>query len=126
MSNLLAVALGGAIGAMGRYGVGIALVRSPSFALWLPLGTLSVNVVGSALIGLVWAYLQQRNESELIRLFVAVGLLGGFTTFSTFSLETVFMVAEGEWWRAVINISLNIFSCIAAAGLGMGLGRWLF
>jgi len=126
MSNLLAVALGGAIGAMGRYGVGIALVRSPSFALWLPLGTLSVNVVGSMLIGLVWAYLQQRNESEFIRLFVAVGLLGGFTTFSTFSLETVFMIAEGEWWRAVINISLNIFSCVAAAGIGMGLGRWLF
>jgi len=126
MNNFLAVALGGAIGAMGRYGAGIALVRSPSFALWLPLGTLSVNVVGSMLIGLVWVYLQQRNESEFIRLFVAVGLLGGFTTFSTFSLETVFMIAEGQWWRAVINIVLNVVSCMVAAGLGMGLGRWLF
>jgi len=126
MGNFLAVALGGAIGAMGRYGAGIALIRYPIAAPWLPLGTLSVNVVGSLLIGLVWAYLQQRNESEFIRLFVMIGLLGGFTTFSTFSLETVFMIAEGQWWRAVINISLNIFSCVAAAGLGIGLGRWLF
>ncbi len=126
MNNYLAVAFGGAIGAMGRYAVSVALIRFPLSAPWLPLGTLTVNVAGSMLIGLVWAYLQQQNESEFIRLFVAVGLLGGFTTFSTFSLETMFMVAEGQWWRAAINISLNIFSCLIAAGLGLAIGRWLF
>jgi len=126
MNNYLAVAFGGAIGAMGRYSVSVAMIRYPLFAPWLPLGTLMVNAVGSLLIGLVWAYLQQQNESEFIRIFVAVGMLGGFTTFSTFSLETVFMVAEGQLWRAAINITLNIFSCLIAAGLGLAIGRWLF
>ena len=126
MNNYIAVALGGAIGAMGRYAVGIALQRFPASAPWLPLGTLSVNVVGSLAIGVVWAFLQQQNESEFIRLFVAIGLLGGFTTFSTFSLETIFMIAEGQWLRAGINITLNVLSCLFAAGLGLALGRWFF
>ena len=71
-------------------------------------------------------YLQQRSESEFIRLFVAVGILGGFTTFSTFSLETVYFLSAGEWWRALINIVMNVMTCLLAATAGMGLGRWLF
>lgn len=126
MNNYIAVALGGAIGAVGRYAVGIALHRFPASAPWFPLGTLSVNVAGSLMIGLVWAFLQQQSESEFIRLFVAIGLLGGFTTFSTFSLETLFMVSEGQWLRAGVNVTLNVMSCLIAAGVGLALGRWLF
>ena len=126
MNNYIAVAMGGAIGAMARYAVGVALVRFPASAPWFPLGTLSVNVAGSLMIGLVWAFLQQQSESEFIRLFVAVGILGGFTTFSTFSLETIFMVSEGQWLRAGVNIMLNVLSCLIAAGMGLALGRWLF
>jgi CrcB protein len=124
MTNYLAVALGGAIGSMGRYWLTVALVRYPPH--WLPLGTVSVNVIGSFIIGLLWVYLQQRSESEFIRLFVAVGILGGFTTFSTFSLETVYFLSAGEWWRALINIVMNVMTCLLAATAGMGLGRWLF
>ena len=126
MNNYIAVALGGAIGAMGRYAVSVALIRFPVSAPWFPLGTLSVNVAGSLLIGLVWAFLQQQSQSEFIRLFIAVGLLGGFTTFSTFSLETIFMISEGLWLRAGVNITLSVMSCLLAAGLGLALGRWLF
>lgn len=124
MTHYLAVALGGAIGSMGRYWLTISLVKYPPH--WLPLGTVSVNVLGSFIIGLVWTYLQQRSESEFIRLFVAVGILGGFTTFSTFSLETVYFMSEGEWWRAVINVLMNLVTCLIAAAAGIGLGRWLF
>ena len=124
MNNYLAVALGGALGSLGRYWLTISLVRYPPH--WLPLGTVSVNVLGSLIIGLVWAYLQQRNESEFIRLFVAVGILGGFTTFSTFSLETVYLISESEWVRALINIMMNVVSCLLAAAAGIGIGRWLF
>lgn len=124
MTHYLAVAAGGAIGSLGRYWLTISLVRYPPH--WLPLGTVTVNVLGSFMIGLVWAYLQQRSESELLRLFVAVGMLGGFTTFSTFSLETVYFLSEGEWPRAVVNILMNVVTCLLATTGGLGLGRWLF
>lgn len=124
MSNYLAIALGGAIGSLGRYLITVSMVRYPPH--WLPLGTVSVNLIGSFAIGLVWVYLQQRNDSEFIRLFIAVGLLGGFTTFSTFSLETVYFLSESEWSRAVANILLNLTGCLLATTAGIGLGRWLF
>ena len=123
MSNYLAIALGGAIGSMGRYWITISMVRFPPH--WLPLGTVSVNVLGSFIIGLVWVYLQQRHESEFLRLFVAVGVLGGFTTFSTFSLETVYFLSESEWGRALGNILMNLLGCLLATTAGIGLGRWL-
>ena len=124
MNNYLAVALGGAIGSMGRYWLTVSMVRYPPH--WLPVGTISVNVIGSFIIGVVWTYLQQRNESEFIRLFVAVGVLGGFTTFSTFSLETVYFLSEGDIGRALLNIAMNVVICLLAAAAGIGLGRWVF
>ena len=124
MNNYLAVALGGAMGSMGRYWMTLMLSRNPPN--WLPLATLSVNIIGSFIIGIVWAYLQQRSQNELLRLFVSVGLLGGFTTFSTFSLETIHMISSGHVGHAVLNIGLNVIICLVAVALGMGLGRWLF
>ena len=124
MNAYLAIALGGAIGSLGRYLVTISMVRFPPH--WIPLGTVSVNVIGSFIIGLVWVYLQQRSESEFLRLFVVVGLLGGFTTFSTFSLETVYFLSESEWLRAIGNILMNLLSCLLATVIGIALGRWLF
>lgn len=124
MNNYLAVALGGAIGSMGRYWVTLALSRNPPH--WMPLATLSVNVAGSLLIGIVWAYLQQRSQNELLRLVVSVGFLGGFTTFSSFSLQTMQMLSSGQAGHALLNIGSNVIVCLLAVALGIGLGRWLF
>ena len=123
MTNYLAVAFGGAIGSMGRYWVGLVLNKH---AQWLPLGTFFVNVVGALLIGIVWAYLQQKSQNELLRLFVSVGVLGGFTTFSTFSLETMHLLASGSTTHALANIALNVIICLIAVAAGVSFGRWLF
>ena len=124
MNYYLAVAIGGAIGSMGRYWATQALNRNPPH--WFPLGTLSVNIIGSLLIGLLWAYLQQRSQNEVLRLFLAVGMLGGLTTFSTFSLETIHMLSSGEIGRALVNVGLNVVICLIAVALGLALGRWVF
>jgi CrcB protein len=92
----------------------------------LPWGTLTVNVLGSFAIGLFYALMQQRLvDSEFLRLFVVVGLLGGFTTFSTFSLETLILIQAGLWGQALFNMVASVFSCIAAAFAGMAMARWL-
>lgn len=123
MMNFLAVALGGALGAMGRYAMTLTLEKNTT---WLPLATLSVNVLGSLAIGLVWAYLQQRQHNDFFRLLIGVGVLGGFTTFSSFSLETMQLLASGEAIRALVNIGLNLLLCLMAVAIGMWLGRWVF
>ncbi|MEE9447322.1 MAG: fluoride efflux transporter CrcB [Arenicellales bacterium] len=127
MNHFLAVALGGAFGSVARYWLSTSLNKQALASQWhwLPLGTLSVNVIGSFLIGAAWAYMQLRNQNELFRLLVMVGLLGGFTTFSTFSLETLQLLNAGEWARAGLNVLLSVFTCLAAAAMGMALGRFI-
>ena len=123
MTNYLIVALGGAIGSMGRYWASLILNKHTH---WLPLGTLFVNVIGALLIGIVWAYLLQKPQNELLRLFVSVGVLGGFTTFSTFSLETMHLLSSGSTTQALANIALNVIICLIAVAAGVSFGRWLF
>ncbi len=127
MNHFLAVALGGAFGSVARYWLSTSLNKQALASQWhwLPLGTLSVNVIGSFLIGVAWAYMQLRNQNELFRLLVMVGLLGGFTTFSTFSLETLQLLNTGEWVRAGLNVLFSVVTCLAAAAMGMALGRFI-
>ncbi len=99
--------------------------------LWVartfPWGTLTVNVVGSALIGIAWILLAARGEAgELLRAFVVVGLLGGFTTFSSFSLETLLLVEQQAWGRAGAYVLASVAACLAGAWAGLSLGRhWM-
>lgn len=89
MTRFLIVAAGGALGSMARYGVGVLAGRLMGPSAW-PWGTLSVNIIGGLLMGALTGWLAFRGgaQAESLRLFTAVGVLGGFTTFSAFSLET--------------------------------------
>lgn len=117
MSNFIPVMAGGAIGAALRYGVGLALpVRSG----W-PWGTLTVNIIGGFAMGLLAAFLVKGHVCEAMRLFVGVGILGGFTTFSAFSLESFRMIEGGAWGQAVAYALVSVTGSIAALAAGYGL-----
>ena len=121
--KILVIALGGALGSVLRVWVSTSVYnRFPSNFPW---GTISVNAIGSFLIGLMFIVIQQRfNDSEVLRGFIIIGLLGGFTTFSTFSLETLLLLETGFWAKAMINIIGSVLICIFSAFVGMGIGRW--
>lgn len=95
--SLVLIALGGAIGAVARYGLSGLIQERAGF---FPLGTLVVNVLGSFLLGFAFRYLEAVVVHPELRLAVTVGLLGAFTTFSTFSYEAVGLVQDGDWGRA--------------------------
>ncbi len=105
MLNVLAVALGGALGTLLRYGAGL-LVHAPY-------GTLLVNILGSALMGLLMAKFSAGAISEPARLFLAVGVLGGFTTFSAFSYDVLQLVLRGAWAQAIFYIAISVMVSLA-------------
>lgn len=122
MPNLFLVMLGGAIGSAARYGVGRAGVAllGPAF----PWGTLAVNILGGLLMGLLGASLLRFGpNAEQARLLLGVGLLGGFTTFSSFSLETFAMIERGEVLTALAYVLASVIGAIGAVAIGMHLAR---
>jgi len=121
MRTALAIAIAGALGALARWGVGTWFgQRFPSFA-W---GTLVVNVSGSFVLGLLFALLIEKAAgSPTMRLALTTGLMGAYTTFSTFSLETLRMLEDGATGSAVANIGLSLGLGLGAVWLGVTLGR---
>ncbi len=124
MNEALAVALGGATGAVARWLV------SARVGQWLghgfPWATLAVNVVGSFAIGIAAVVCIERlGLGSVARAGIVVGLLGGFTTFSTFALETFQLGAGGFAWRAAANAVVSVVACVVAAAGGMQLARAL-
>jgi CrcB protein len=115
----LLVGLGGVCGVMARYGIGRATFHHTDALLW---STVGINIVGSFLLGLLAA---EHWFSRDVREAVGVGFLGGFTTFSTFSVQVVLDVDAGEPWRAGAYLLLSVVGGIAAATCGFVLGRKL-
>ncbi len=111
MFNYILVSAGAAIGGALRYSISSYIQRNIS--VLFPYGTLVVNVAGSFILGIIMFYL---NEKELIgndlRLFLSVGFCGGFTTFSTFSLETLNLIRVSEFVLAFYNVALNVVLCL--------------
>ncbi|WP_309627448.1 fluoride efflux transporter CrcB [Brevundimonas sp.] len=127
MTRLLLVALGGALGSMARYGVGLGAARLFPASTW-PWGTLTVNVVGGLVMGLLvgWMSLKAGAGHESVRAFTAVGVLGGFTTFSAFSLETALMIERREYGLAGAYVLLSVVLAVAALMAGLMLARRAF
>ncbi len=116
--NILLVMIGGSIGSALRYLVGMLSMRTVGTA-W-PWGTLAVNMVGGLVMGLFAGWLASRAQGgEQFRLFFAVGICGGFTTFSAFSLEIVLMLERGEFVSAVGYILASVILSVGALALGL-------
>lgn len=125
MRDIIFITVAGGLGALGRYHIGSLAHRL--IGEGFPCGTLTVNVVGSFLIGLT---MQASLSTDMVppawRLAVTVGFLGAFTTFSTFSYETFGYIEDGDWSMAGVNILANVFLAIIAVSLGVLLSRALF
>lgn len=124
MNQLLAIAAGGAIGALLRYWTSVAVHGRLGAAF--PYGTLTVNVIGSLLMGFLYIWIIERMAAgPVLRAFLMIGLLGAFTTFSTFSIETLNLLEAGQVIRALANVLVSVLVCISAAGLGVLAARQL-
>jgi CrcB protein len=120
MNNLLFVAIGGALGASMRYGITLLMISL--LGKGFPYATLMVNVIGSFFMGILFSVIEHDMIADLPwRSLFGIGLLGAFTTFSTFSLDTLLLLQHGDWAKAISNILLNVVVCIFAAWLGMQL-----
>ncbi len=119
--NYLAIAIGGAIGACLRFAISEWMLHL--FGRAFPFGTLLVNILGSFVIGLLYGLLiTEQIAPNPWRIFVGIGVLGAFTTFSTFSMDTVLLLQQGDWLKAVVNVVLNVVLCLTLAWLGLKLG----
>jgi CrcB protein len=122
--NLLFVLAGGALGSGARYLVSTWM--ADRFGIAFPWGTLTVNVVGSFIIGVIATLADELGSvGPNARIFLVVGVLGGFTTFSSFSLETLRLAEQDELTRAAGNIAANLVLAVGAAFLGIITVRWL-
>ena len=121
----LVVALGGAIGTFGRYALALALAP---ISRGVPWGTVIINIAGSFVIGFFGTLTLSHGRypvPESLRLFVLVGLCGGFTTFSSFSLQTLDLLRAGSVSRALLNVGASVVLCLCAVALGHALAAQL-
>ncbi len=124
MLKLLAIAIGGAAGSVLRYAAAAFTYRfvEPAF----PWGTLAVNLGGCFLIGFLWQMFERSSATPEMRALIFIGFLGGFTTFSTFGLETFHLLRDGEYGRAAANMLASNLAGIALVIAGFLLARQLF
>jgi CrcB protein len=118
---LLIVGLGGALGAMARFGLGgwVQGFVDTTF----PLGTMMVNILGSFLLGLSLYLLESTSLTTEVRSFVTIGFLGAFTTFSTFSYESLVLFQGGEWSRGAVYMGGSLVLGLVGVSVGLGLGH---
>jgi len=123
VSKLLFVAIGGAIGSILRYAV--SGMTSRYFEGSFPWGTLSVNLIGAIVIGFLWGIFEGASILSNLRSFVFIGIIGSFTTFSTYSLETFYLLRNGELKLALTNILITNILSIALVLMGFAISKYL-
>ncbi len=120
MLSLLSIALGGACGALSRHGVNVMATNILNVAF--PLGTLAVNIIGSLIMGILIAvFALWFDPPQPVKSFLIVGFLGSFTTFSTFSLDTMLMFNKGEYGHVFLYMATSVILSLAA----IFIGNWL-
>ncbi len=122
MLQTIAIAIGGAAGALLRFWVSSSIhaVVDRDF----PYGTLAVNVIGSLLMGLLYVlFMDRMTVGPEVRAAVLIGLLGAFTTFSTFSIETLNLLENADYLKAGMNVMISVVACIMAVWVGVVVGR---
>jgi CrcB protein len=122
LSRYLWIAAGAALGANARYLV--AMWAGGRFGIGFPYGTVIVNATGSFVLGFLAMLLTERVSNAIeLRLFLIIGFLGAYTTFSSFAIESVVLLQNGSFWRGTLNIATNNFLSLFCALLGMYVGR---
>ena len=126
MNKILLVAAGGSVGSVARYLVGVMSLRA--FGPGWPYGTFLVNLIGGLLMGVLagWLALRGGADQERLRVLLGVGILGGFTTFSAFSLETALMIERKAYGVAAGYVALSVVLAIGALFAGLMLSRRVF
>ena len=122
MNQVLAIAAGGAVGSVLRFWMStwVHSFAGRSF----PYGTLTVNVLGCLAMGFLFVlFLDRLSDNNVLRAGILIGVLGGFTTFSSFSIETFNLIEQGAWIKAVVNMTGSLLLCVGATWLGVILGR---
>lgn len=123
MTHFILVGIGGGCGAMARFAF-LLLMKKIFMNQHIPYATIFVNAVGSLLIGLLAGFLETKIPgNEPAKLFLIVGILGGFTTFSTFSLETLTLIKNAQMHLAFFNIFIHIITCLFAVWMGFSLSK---
>ena len=122
MRQLVAIATGGALGSVLRYWMSTWV---HSFAgRTFPYGTLTVNVLGCLAMGFLFVlFVDRLSDNNVLRAGILIGVLGGFTTFSSFSIETLNLIEQGAWLKAVVNMTGSLLLCVGATWVGVILGR---
>ena len=122
MTQILSIAAGGALGALLRFWVSSGLHALLGRAF--PYGTLAVNILGSLMMGFLYVlFLERMTVGPEIRAGLLIGLLGAFTTFSTFSIETLNLIEQADYLKAGLNMLLSVVACLSAAWIGLSIGR---
>ena len=125
MELYLSIALGGALGALTRYG--ISTFFDANYSSLIPWGTMLANLIGSFLIGVIFIILQDKfQQNESLRGLLIIGFLGAMTTFSSFSLEALLLLQRGHYTSAIVYVLFSVVFCLLATLIGMYFARsWI-